>query len=106
MKWCFWLSGKKVPLMESGKCFTRYRMEEKSLLKKYFNRKSFGTFGPGKSALLGAWCIPLLLTSGSTPVLALGVVTSLFVAGQVNEWQKVATEKYIWKPRIIKSMGL
>jgi len=81
-------------------------MEKKHFLKKYFNEKCTGAFGSGRDAMLGSVSAALMLSSGSTPFIVLGVLTSVFVAGQVNEWQKAATDKYFWSPKFIKSIGL
>ncbi|MEZ5529740.1 MAG: hypothetical protein R3E57_07365 [Porticoccaceae bacterium] len=81
-------------------------MEKKSFLKKYFNEKCTGAFGPGRDAMLGTFSAALMLTSGSTPVISLGIGMSVFVLGQLNLWQKAATDKYIWSPKVTKSFGL
>lgn len=69
-------------------------------LKNYFNKKSFGPFGHGKQAVVGMLISTGLLASGFAPVIAAGVVTSIVTCGQINEWQKEATGKHIWKPKI------
>ncbi len=69
-------------------------------LHKYFNRKCFGTFGSGYPSIFGAASAGVLLTSGVAPLLILGAATTAFTAGQINMWQKDATGKPIWEPKI------
>ncbi|MDJ1007369.1 MAG: hypothetical protein QNJ13_06035 [Paracoccaceae bacterium] len=74
-------------------------------IKDYFNRSSFGKSGPGWNATMGAALSVFMLSTGSLPFAAFGLVMAGYTAGQVNRWQNAAKGQPIWKPRF-EALGL
>jgi len=75
-------------------------------LNNYFNKKSFSTFGHGGNTVKNAFVTGLLIMPATPGYAVLAGVMALAALGQANLWQEEATGKPLWKPKVIKHLGL